>query len=177
MNARQLIARFGLSAAAGLVLVPSLGACNSGTGDNAPAASAKAAGNSGATPASAATTSKAGSEDDPLADYAQIAASCDTSKKLGECIEYKEIGLLGDSLKEMCTSMGGTYSTTARCPAEGRVAVCSVTEGGSKRFWYKSYFEMIKPDAAAASCKDIMLGTYKEYPKAGKTVPKATAKK
>jgi hypothetical protein len=100
---------------------------------------------------------------DPAAEFPQLAASCATVKNLGECSEYKEIGLLGDTIKSLCEDAKGTYSTSARCPKDGRIAVCSTDV--KKVFYYKEVLEISKPADLAKFCKDALLGTYVDIAK------------
>lgn len=143
-----------------LALLPA--ACDSKTEPAAMQPPASGAPKSSGAPAAAPTTAAAAA--DPTADYAQIAASCDGSAKLGECTEYKELGLLGDALKSNCEAVSGTYSTTARCPKAGRLSMCAA-QTQKNVYYYKPYFELIQPDKTAAFCKETLMGTYHELAK------------
>ena len=143
-------------------------------GCNGSPAGGDASGQAGSSKSAAANTAGAAAEKpsgaaaepkDPLADYTAVAASCDTSKKLGECLEYAELGMLEESLKGLCDAGGGTWAKDKACPKEGRVAVCAVTEGRNRRLYSKRYFERMKPDDVKSQCGSIYVGTYAEFPK------------
>jgi hypothetical protein len=148
--------------AVGFVVV----ACSKPSAQDSPAPGSSAA----STPSAAAA---AAAPADPKADYTQIAASCDTSANLGECSEYKEIGLLGDSIKSLCVDAKGTYSTTARCPKDGRVGMC--TTDTKKLYYYKKAIELGGADSTSKFCKDMLMGQYFELAKPAAAAPSASA--
>jgi hypothetical protein len=152
-------------------------ACDSKDAATGPAASSSAAPKTtSAAPAATPSATAASAASDPTADYPAIQASCDGSKKLGECTEYKELGLLGDSMKSNCEAVGGTYSTSARCPKEGRLSMCAA-QTQKKVYYYKPYFELMKPEKTVEFCKDTLMGTYHELAKADAKPAEADKKK
>jgi hypothetical protein len=136
-------------------------ACSKSSADkDAPvgASAAQAAAKSGGSSAKAAPAAA-----DPAADLAQIAASCDTVENLGECAEYKELGLMGDAIKGLCEGLNGKYSTSARCPKDGRMSVCSTEV--KRTYYYKAAFDMTTAADQEKFCKETLAGTYVDLAK------------
>jgi hypothetical protein len=101
---------------------------------------------------------------DPTADYPSIAASCDTVKNLGECSEYAELGLLAGSVQSLCEGSNGTFSTSARCPKDGRIGMCS--SDTKKTYFFKESLDLTSAADQAKFCKETMMGTWVDLAKA-----------
>jgi hypothetical protein len=154
----------------GLVLAALALGCSKPSADTTKPDPSAASTGAGASTATAAAAAAAPAKVDPGADFATIAASCDTTKNLGECSEYGDLGLLGDTVKSLCEGSQGTYSTTARCPKDGRAGICSTD--AKKTYYYKKAIDLTGADHVESYCKDVSMGTYVSL---GGTAPAGTA--
>jgi hypothetical protein len=133
------------------------------------AASSNAAG-SGKPASSAAAPAATGDANappaDPLDDGGKPQASCDDSKKGGQCFEYYNQGMMEESNKKRCEGDGATgkWEPGKSCPKESRVAVCRTET--DRMVYYKSFpFAPGNTVAEVGKLCETMSGKFAELPK------------